>query len=108
FFFQAEDGIRDRNVTGVQTCALPIFVVGKTCKDVTREQAGDYIFGYTCANDVSNRDLQLKDGQFARAKSFDTYKPLGPWIATGQIGRASCRESVQSSGGDRGLNKARE
>jgi len=58
-------------------------VVGKTCKDVTREQAGDYIFGYTCANDVSNRDLQLKDGQFARAKSFDTYKPLGPWIATG-------------------------
>lgn len=57
-------------------------VVGRRCKDVAQEQAKDYIFGYTCANDVSNRDLQRKDGQFTRAKSFDTYKPMGPWIET--------------------------
>lgn len=57
-------------------------VVGRTCKDVPQDQARSHIFGYTCANDVSNRDLQRKDGQFTRAKSFDTYKPLGPWIET--------------------------
>lgn len=57
-------------------------VVGKTCKNVPSEQAANFIFGYTCANDVSNRDLQRKDGQFTRAKSFDTYKPMGPWIET--------------------------
>lgn len=57
-------------------------VVGQTCRNVSRERAFEYIFGYTCANDVSNRDLQRKDGQFTRAKSFDTYKPLGPWIET--------------------------
>ncbi|NYT36424.1 DUF2437 domain-containing protein [Allopusillimonas soli] len=57
-------------------------VVSKTCKNVPSEQAANFIFGYTCANDVSNRDLQRKDGQFTRAKSFDTYKPMGPWIET--------------------------
>lgn len=57
-------------------------VVGSRCKNVSQDQAKDHIFGYTCANDVSNRDLQRKDGQFTRAKSFDTYKPLGPWIET--------------------------
>jgi|SRR5690625_2541899 len=57
-------------------------VVGKKCKNVPASQAKEYIFGYTCANDVSNRDLQKKDIQFTRAKSFDTYKPLGPCIAT--------------------------
>ena len=57
-------------------------VVGQTCKNVHRDRAFEHIFGYTCANDVSNRDLQRKDGQFTRAKSFDTYKPLGPWIET--------------------------
>ncbi len=41
------------------------------------------IFGYTCANDVTARDLQAKDGQWARAKGFDTFCPLGPWIETG-------------------------
>jgi len=45
-------------------------------------EAASIILGYTCANDVSNRDLQLKDKQFTRAKSFDTYKPMGPWIET--------------------------
>jgi 2-keto-4-pentenoate hydratase/2-oxohepta-3-ene-1,7-dioic acid hydratase (catechol pathway) len=57
-------------------------VVGRHCRNVPAAQASDYIFGYTCANDVSNRNLQRKDGQFTRAKSFDTYKPLGPWIET--------------------------
>jgi len=57
-------------------------VVGRQCRSVTGAQARDHILGYTCANDVSNRNLQRKDGQFTRAKSFDTYKPLGPWIET--------------------------
>jgi len=57
-------------------------VVGRECKGVAEGEARDFIFGYTCANDVSNRNLQRKDGQFTRAKSFDTYKPLGPWIET--------------------------
>lgn len=57
-------------------------VIGRTGKDIAQAQAQDYVFGYTCANDVSNRDLQRKDGQFTRAKSFDTYKPMGPWIQT--------------------------
>jgi 2-keto-4-pentenoate hydratase/2-oxohepta-3-ene-1,7-dioic acid hydratase in catechol pathway len=55
-------------------------VFGKTCKKATRETALDYVFGYTCANDVSARDLQRKDGQWARAKGFDTFCPVGPWI----------------------------
>lgn len=57
-------------------------VIGRTGKDIAQARAPDYVFGYTCANDVSNRDLQRKDGQFTRAKSFDTYKPMGPWIQT--------------------------
>ncbi|MCC5781025.1 fumarylacetoacetate hydrolase family protein [Nitratireductor sp. B36] len=57
-------------------------VVGRRARNVAANDAGDYIFGYTCANDVSNRDLQKKDGQFTRAKSFDTYKPVGPVIET--------------------------
>ena len=57
-------------------------VIGRQARRVGAGQALDYVYGYTCANDVSNRDLQRKDGQFTRAKSFDTYKPLGPWIET--------------------------
>lgn len=57
-------------------------VIGKKAKDVKRDDALSYIFGYTCANDISDRDLQKKDVQFTRAKSFDTFKPLGPVIAT--------------------------
>jgi 2-keto-4-pentenoate hydratase/2-oxohepta-3-ene-1,7-dioic acid hydratase in catechol pathway len=55
-------------------------VVGRICRDVPPEQATDVIFGYTIANDVTARDLQAKDVQFTRAKSFDTFCPLGPWI----------------------------
>ena len=57
-------------------------VIGKVCKDVKKENAKDVIFGYTIANDVTARDLQKIDGQWSRAKGFDTFCPLGPWIET--------------------------
>jgi 2-keto-4-pentenoate hydratase/2-oxohepta-3-ene-1,7-dioic acid hydratase in catechol pathway len=57
-------------------------VISKICKEVPREKANDVIFGYTVANDVTARDLQKKDGQWSRAKGFDTFCPLGPWIDT--------------------------
>ncbi len=57
-------------------------VIGKAARGVPREKALSYVFGYTCANDVSARDIQGKDGQWSRAKSFDTFGPLGPWIET--------------------------
>jgi 2-keto-4-pentenoate hydratase/2-oxohepta-3-ene-1,7-dioic acid hydratase in catechol pathway len=57
-------------------------VIGRLCRQVPQERAPDVIFGYTCANDVTARDLQAKDGQWARAKGFDTFCPLGPWIET--------------------------
>jgi 2-keto-4-pentenoate hydratase/2-oxohepta-3-ene-1,7-dioic acid hydratase in catechol pathway len=55
-------------------------VIKKTAKDVPVENVKDYILGYTCFNDVTARDLQRKDGQWTRAKSFDTFAPIGPWI----------------------------
>ncbi|MDJ0665247.1 MAG: fumarylacetoacetate hydrolase family protein [Acidimicrobiia bacterium] len=57
-------------------------VVGKVARDVRIEDAGSYILGYTAANDVTARDLQRSDGQWARAKGFDTFCPLGPAIDT--------------------------
>ncbi|MDO9454888.1 fumarylacetoacetate hydrolase family protein [Nocardioides sp.] len=57
-------------------------VIGRICRDVPPEQATDVIHGYTIANDVTARDLQRKDGQFTRAKGFDSFCPLGPWIET--------------------------
>jgi 2-keto-4-pentenoate hydratase/2-oxohepta-3-ene-1,7-dioic acid hydratase in catechol pathway len=57
-------------------------VIGRICRDVPAEQATDVIFGYTIANDVTARDLQKKDGQWSRAKGFDSFCPLGPWIET--------------------------
>jgi len=56
-------------------------VVGKRCKNISAEEAEKYILGYTCFNDVTARDLQRKDVQWTRAKSFDTFAPFGPWIA---------------------------
>ncbi|AQQ71865.1 Ureidoglycolate lyase [Limihaloglobus sulfuriphilus] len=62
-------------------------VVGKTAKNITPEQADDYILGYTCAMDISARDCQLRlDMQWARGKCFDTFCPAGPCIATGLDG----------------------
>lgn len=57
-------------------------VIGKTARCLSPTAAGEYILGYTCANDVTARDLQKKDGQWTRAKSFDTFCPVGPWIET--------------------------
>ena len=58
-------------------------VIGRLCREVPAERAAEVIFGYTCANDVTARDLQARDGQWTRAKGFDTFCPLGPWIETG-------------------------
>lgn len=57
-------------------------VIGHNGRWIPPEEAGHYILGYTIANDVTARDLQRLDGQWARAKSFDTFCPLGPWIET--------------------------
>jgi len=66
-----------------------VAVIGRKCKDVSRERALDYVAGYTCGNDVSARDWQLKMGgsQWCRGKSFDTFAPIGPCLVTsGSIG----------------------
>jgi 2-keto-4-pentenoate hydratase/2-oxohepta-3-ene-1,7-dioic acid hydratase in catechol pathway len=57
-------------------------VIGRVCKEVPKERVKDVIFGYTMANDITTRELQKRDGQWTRAKSFDTFCPLGPWIET--------------------------
>ncbi len=64
-------------------CELAV-VIGKACKNVSRERALDYVLGYTCANDVSARDHQIKlgGGQWCRGKFFDTFAPLGPRLVT--------------------------
>lgn len=58
-------------------------VIGRLCREVSVERASEVIFGYTCANDVTARDLQKSDPQWTRGKGFDTFCPLGPWITTG-------------------------
>ena len=55
-------------------------VIGKRAKDVSQEDADQYILGVTICNDVTARDLQAIDNQWTRAKGFDTFAPLGPWI----------------------------
>jgi 2-keto-4-pentenoate hydratase/2-oxohepta-3-ene-1,7-dioic acid hydratase in catechol pathway len=64
-------------------CELAV-VIGRNCKNVARANALDYVLGYTCANDVSARDWQLKrgGGQWCRGKFFDTFAPLGPCLVT--------------------------
>jgi 2-keto-4-pentenoate hydratase/2-oxohepta-3-ene-1,7-dioic acid hydratase in catechol pathway len=62
-------------------CELTI-VIGKITKNIEQEDVDAHIWGYTIANDVTARDLQFEDGQWARSKGFDTFCPLGPWIET--------------------------
>jgi 2-keto-4-pentenoate hydratase/2-oxohepta-3-ene-1,7-dioic acid hydratase in catechol pathway len=64
-------------------CELAV-VIGRACKNVTRERALEYVLGYTCANDVSARDWQKRygGGQWCRGKTFDTFAPLGPRLVT--------------------------
>ena len=57
-------------------------VIGRKCRKITPEEASDYILGYSCFNDVTARDLQQKDVQYTRPKSFDTFAPYGPWVST--------------------------
>ncbi|WP_289009215.1 fumarylacetoacetate hydrolase family protein [uncultured Thermomonospora sp.] len=57
-------------------------VIGRMCREVPASRVPEVILGYTCANDVTARDLQQRDGQWTRAKGFDTFCPLGPWIET--------------------------
>ena len=58
-------------------------VIGRLCRDVPPERVSEVIFGYTCANDVTARDAQKAEKQWARAKGFDSSCPIGPWIETG-------------------------
>jgi 2-keto-4-pentenoate hydratase/2-oxohepta-3-ene-1,7-dioic acid hydratase in catechol pathway len=57
-------------------------IISKTARNVSKSEAMDYVFGYSVANDVTARDIQKTDGQWTRAKGFDTFLPLGPWIQT--------------------------
>lgn len=57
-------------------------IIGARCRSVPEDRALDFVFGYTCVNDVTARDLQKKDGQWARAKGFDSFCPAGPVIVT--------------------------
>ncbi|MBA7711065.1 hypothetical protein ES703_120017 [subsurface metagenome] len=57
-------------------------VIGRKAKDVPEDKAKDYVLGYTCVNDVSERYVQKEDGQWTRAKGYDTFAPIGPWIET--------------------------
>jgi 2-keto-4-pentenoate hydratase/2-oxohepta-3-ene-1,7-dioic acid hydratase in catechol pathway len=63
-------------------------VISERARNVKRENALAYVYGYTCVGDITARDLQKKDGQWARAKGFDTFCPVGPWIETGLDPRA--------------------
>lgn len=73
-------------------------VISKTCKALAdNTEVKDYILGYTCLNDVTARDLQRKDGQFARAKSFDTFCPIGPHIVT-ELDVSDLKVSVRVNG----------
>ena len=72
-----EEGVK------IQPEAELALVIGKDCKGATQENALDYVFAYTCGNDVSARDWQANDLQWARAKSSDTFGPIGPWMTTG-------------------------
>ncbi|MBR6729304.1 MAG: fumarylacetoacetate hydrolase family protein [Clostridia bacterium] len=72
-------------------------VIGKKAKDVPLSEANQYIFGYTCLNDVTARDLQKQDGQWTRAKGFDTFAPMGPVIET-ELDPSALTVSLQLNG----------
>ena len=72
-----------------------VVVIGKRAQCVDAESSRDYVLGYTCGNDVSDRNLQAQDGQFVRAKGFDTYAPIGPRSKPGST-RPSSRSTATS------------
>jgi 2-keto-4-pentenoate hydratase/2-oxohepta-3-ene-1,7-dioic acid hydratase in catechol pathway len=74
-------------------------VIGRGARNAVADDALEYVFGYTCACDVTARDLQRKDVQFTRSKGFDTFCPVGPWIETGLdpgAQRVRCRVGGQT------------
>jgi len=74
------DAIRDN--VAIQPEAELSLVIGKKCRKISKSESLEYVFGYTCGNDVSARDWQANDMQWWRAKSSDTFAPLGPFIVT--------------------------
>ena len=72
-------------------------MIGKRCKKATRENAMDYVLGYTCVNDVSARDMQWSDGQWTRGKGLDTFCPMGP-IITDEIDAFNSRVITRVNG----------
>lgn len=78
-----ESIVLPRGYTRVDYEAELAVVIGKKAKYVPEDRASEYILGYTCLNDVTERDNQKADGQWTRAKSYDTFAPLGPYIVTG-------------------------
>jgi len=74
--------LRDEALGRVDFEGELVIVIGKTARNIKAAQWRDVVFGFTCANDVTARDLQKKDGQWTRGKSFDTFCPLGPCIET--------------------------
>ncbi len=62
-------------------CELAV-VIGRQARNIPEDKYADYVLGYTCFNDVTDRVAQAKDGQWTRAKGYDTFAPLGPWINT--------------------------
>lgn len=72
-------------------------VIGKKARNVSPQSAYDFVFGYVVANDVGAKDCQSADGQWARAKSFDSFCPLGPWIET-ELDPANCRLAARVNG----------
>lgn len=72
----------DELTSGVDYEAELAVVIGKAARQVDPADALSHVFGYTCLNDVSARDLQATDGQWVRAKSLDTFCPVGPWVVT--------------------------
>jgi 2-keto-4-pentenoate hydratase/2-oxohepta-3-ene-1,7-dioic acid hydratase in catechol pathway len=75
-------------------------VIGRRCRNVSAAEAWDFVLGVTCGNDVTARDLQRQDGQWTRGKGFDTFCPLGPWIAAGvtEAQAAALRLSTRVNG----------
>ncbi|MBA3608484.1 MAG: fumarylacetoacetate hydrolase family protein [Chthoniobacterales bacterium] len=72
-------------------------VIGRPAKNVAVERALDYVFGYTIAEDISDRDLQKSEKQFSRCKSFDTYTPVGPFVYT-EVDTADLEISIEQNG----------
>jgi 2-keto-4-pentenoate hydratase/2-oxohepta-3-ene-1,7-dioic acid hydratase in catechol pathway len=73
-------------------------VIARLCKSVPVERVPEVILGYTCANDVTARDLQQRDNQWGRAKGFDSFCPIGPWIATNEVDPASAHVVMEVNG----------